>query len=306
MAERRVDGGRVGGWQDVRVQAFLDPAWVGARNAADLGGLPLVAGGTTTYGRVWRSAATEWMTAAGWQAARADGLVCVVDLRNDVECGRRPDHPVVDEQAIGNVALVRAPTEELDDPDFLQECGPWLDHPGSWAPNARRYPKKFSKVFTAIAAADGPVLIHCAGGRDRTGMICSMLLALTGVEHTSIAANYEHGFRGAGAHRGHGHVYNSATGEWTETTDNELWSAAELAEAMGERIPVLMQWLVETDVEIIPARRRSRRGQSRPRSPETARLTDHVVRGRVETSHLICFYSSYLMSDNKHYDVSVN
>lgn len=241
--------GDSGGWQDARMRPFREPAWEGARNAADLGGLPLVDGGTTAHGRVWRSAAPEWMTGAGWKDARGAGLTCVIDLRNEMECGRRPDHPVVEEEAMGGVTVVRAPTEEPDDPDFLEECGRWLDHPRSWAPNARRYPEKFADVFNAIAAADGSVLVHCAGGRDRTGMICSMLLALTGVEHDAIAANYEHGFRGAGAHRGHGLGYDPDTGEWTETTGSQPWSTAELDVAMADRIPVLTQWLAETDVE---------------------------------------------------------
>ena len=58
--------------------------WPGARNLADLGGLPTVAGATTATGRIWRSAASEWMTAAGWSAARGAGLTTVVDLRNIV------------------------------------------------------------------------------------------------------------------------------------------------------------------------------------------------------------------------------
>lgn len=76
-------------------------AWDGARNLADLGGLPLVDGGTTVQGRVWRSAAPEWMTDAGWHVALADGLTCIIDLRNDAELGRRPEHPVVGEQVMG-------------------------------------------------------------------------------------------------------------------------------------------------------------------------------------------------------------
>jgi protein-tyrosine phosphatase len=230
------------------VHAFREPAWEGARNAADLGGLPLVDGGTTVGGRVWRSAAPEWMTSAGWEAARAAGLSRVIDLRNEVECGRRPYHPIIEEEAMGNVIMVRTPTEEPDDPDFLEECGPWLDHPRSWAPNARRYPEKFADVFRAIAA-DGPVLIHCAGGRDRTGMICAMLLSLAGVEHAAIAADYEQGFRKAGGHRGHGLAYDPGVGEWTETSGSQPWSPAELDKAMADRIPVLMEWLASTDVE---------------------------------------------------------
>lgn len=237
------------GWHDVGVLPEMKvPAWDGARNVADLGGLPLVGGGRTAHGRVWRSAAPEWMTSQGWRTAREAGLACVVDLRNDAERGRRDHHPVVADDAVGDVAVVPAPTEDPDDPGFLEECGPWLDHPRSWSPNLRRYPDKLAHVFRTIAAADGPVLIHCAGGRDRTGMVTSVLLALAGVEPPAIAANYEHGFRGAAAHRGHGLSFDPTTGAWSETAD-EPWTADELDEAMADRLPVLAEWVEQTDVE---------------------------------------------------------
>lgn len=225
------------------------PGWEGVRNAADLGGLPLVDGGVTAFGRVWRSAATEWMTERGWAEARADGLATVVDLRNGRERGRRRHHPVVNDTARGEVRLVRAPTEDPDDADFLEECGRWLDHPRSWTPNAHRYPEKIALAFGALAASDGPTLVHCAGGRDRTGMVCSMLLALTGVEHDAIADSYEDGFRGAGAHRGHGLAYDPSTAAWVEADDRAPWTARELDRAMADRIPVLLRWLADFDVE---------------------------------------------------------
>lgn len=227
---------------------FGDPGWEGARNAADLGGLPLAGGGRTVAGRVWRSAAPEWMTGPGWAAARQAGLSRVVDLRNDAERRRRPEHPEVDESAWAGIARVAAPTEDPDDPDFLEECGAWLDHPRSWTPNLRRYPDKFAHVFSSLAQSPGPVLVHCAGGRDRTGLVSSMLLALTGVETEAIVANYEHGFRGAGAHRGHGLAYDPATGSWKEALDVE-WTREDLDAALAERRPELMAWVRETDVE---------------------------------------------------------
>ena len=219
--------------------------WDGVRNAADLGGLPLVDGGSAVHGRVWRSAAPEWITDDGWSAARAAGLTCVVDLRNDVERGRRPEHPVVSDAAA--VAAYAAPTEDPDDPGFLEECGPWLDHPRSWGPNLRRYPDKLAHVFATIAEAPGPVLVHCAGGRDRTGMVCSMLLALSGVEPAAIVESYEHGFRGAGVHRGHGLSYDAAAGGFVET-ESAPWTQDELDSALAERRPALQEWLADTDV----------------------------------------------------------
>jgi hypothetical protein len=213
--------------------------WDGARNLIDLGGLPLRGGGTTATGRVWRSAAPESITAPGWDAARAAGLTTVVDLRNDVErAGVRP---------VDGVRVVHAPTEDPDDPEFLTECGPWLDHTRSWAPNTARYPGKFAAVFAAIADAGGGVLVHCAGGRDRTGLVASMLLALAGVEEEAIADHYEQGFRGAAEHRGHGLGYDPVSGQWA-TAPDEAWEPEALDAALADRRPVLLAWLRETDV----------------------------------------------------------
>lgn len=119
--------------------------------------------------------------------------------------------------------------------------------PGSWAPNLLHCPDKLEHVFSAIAAAPGPILIHCAGGRDRTGMVCSMLLALNGVDPDAICANYEVGFRGAGEHRGHGLTSGPETGQWADN-NSRAWSSAELDEAMVDRLPALAQWLDETDL----------------------------------------------------------
>jgi len=222
-------------------------AWDGARNLMDLGGLPTRDGGRTAFDRVWRSAATEWLTMTGWQAARAAGLTRIIDLRNDDERGRQELHPVISESALAGVTVICAPTEDSEDPGFLEECGPWLDHPRSWEPNARRYPDKFRHVFESLADSPGPVLIHCHAGRDRTGMIASMLLALANVEPEAIADFYERGFRGAGSHRGHGLGYDADSGQWRLADDRE-WAPDELTEALGDRRIALLQWLRGTDI----------------------------------------------------------
>ncbi|HEU5037325.1 MAG TPA: tyrosine-protein phosphatase [Nocardioides sp.] len=224
-----------------------DAVWEGARNLADLGGLPRRDGTETVTGRVWRSGATEWMTTSGWRAAKTAGLVSVVDLRNDIERGRQPDQPVVDASVLSGIEVVHAPTEDPDDPLFLAECGPWLDHPRSWGPNARRYPAKFARVFTAIADSPGPVLVHCAGGRDRTGMIVSMLLVLADVEPAAIAECYADGFRRAASHRGHGLGYDPNSKQWVPAED-EVWDPEGLERAVADRTPMVLEWLRTADV----------------------------------------------------------
>jgi protein-tyrosine phosphatase len=226
----------------------LGQGWDGARNLGDLGGLPLATGGRTKPGRVYRSAAPEWMTDKGWDDARAVGVATVIDLRNEMERGRTDIHPVLDTDAMAGITVVHAPTEDPEDENFLTECGPWLDHPRSWAPNLRFYPDKIARVFDSIAKAGPPLLIHCAGGRDRTGMIGSILLVLAGATHESIVANHEAGFRGAAQHRGHGWSLNADTGEWATSTA-ESWGEEELNAAVADRRPALTEWLGTFDAE---------------------------------------------------------
>ena len=226
----------------------MRPTWDGARNLADLGGLALVAGGETRRGRVYRSAAREWMTGRGWDDAREAGVTTVVDLRNEMEHGRTGAHPVVDAGATAGVTVVHAPTEDPGDADFLAQCGPWLDHPCSWTANLRMYPHKIVRVLDAVARAGSPVLIHCAGGRDRTGMVCSLLLLLAGATPESIVANYEAGFRGAAEHRGHGWSFDQVTGGWVPSAD-EAWTEDELDAALGDRRPALLDWVETFDAQ---------------------------------------------------------
>lgn len=219
--------------------------WEGARNLIDLGGLPLVGGGTTAYGRVWRSGSPDQMTYAGRRAARADGLTTVVDLRNAEERGRPPGRPVVAPDELDGVRVVHAPTEDPHDPAYLDACGLWLDHPAGWRPNVEMYPDKLAAVFTAIADSPGPVLVHCAGGRDRTGLVCALLLQVAGVEPEAIVADYAAGFRGAADHRGHGLAYAPGEG-WVPVPDQE-WSEDEVEERLAERLPVAREFLATFD-----------------------------------------------------------
>ena len=226
----------------------MRPTWDGARNLADLGGLELVAGGETKRGRVFRSAAREWMTDRGWGEARAAGVMTVVDLRNEMEHGRTRAHPAIDARSTAGVTIVGAPTEDPTDADFLERCGPWLDHPCSWADNLQMYPEKIARVLDALGRSTSPVLIHCAGGRDRTGMIGSLLLLLAGATSDSIVANYDSGFRGAAEHRGHRWSFDRANDGWVLAAD-ELWTDQELDAALADRRPVLRDWVETFDAE---------------------------------------------------------
>lgn len=159
--------------------------WEGCLNARDLGGYATGDGRETRWGAVVRSASLAALTEAG-RAALADyGVRAIVDLRLPAELADDPnpfaepgDHGI----AYTNVSFIdpaAAPPDAVTTlaEDYLQ----MLD----------RYRQGVAEAMTAVARApDGAVLIHCAAGKDRTGLIAALLLGLAGVPDETIAADY--------------------------------------------------------------------------------------------------------------------
>ena len=52
------------------------------------------------------------------------------------------------------------------------------------------FKQKIVKGLTAMAAADGPYLVHCTEGKDRTGFVCMLLEALAGATYAEIVDDY--------------------------------------------------------------------------------------------------------------------
>ena len=160
--------------------------WDGAVNAWH------VAGGVYRMGR------REWLTEEGWRQAFDDGVRTVIDLRNAAEARRRDKDPEVASAAWAGMDVVSAPTEEPGDPRFTAVAGPYLNDPAHYPENARLFPDKLVGVFRALATAapKGQVVLHCAAGRDRSGLIAAMIQDLAGHSDHAIAEGYRQAARG--------------------------------------------------------------------------------------------------------------
>lgn len=164
--------------------------WDGAVNARDLGGT----GGTACRvqpGRLYRMGRHEWVTEAGWNQAWEQGARTIIDLRNPFELGRRPTDPPVRDEVLARFTYLNLPTEDRSDDEFVALCGPYLDTPEHYRINLSRWPGKFADIARAfVTAPEGGVVVHCAAGRDRTGMVLALLLSAAGVETTAVVADY--------------------------------------------------------------------------------------------------------------------
>lgn len=163
--------------------------WDGLYNARDLGGLPTLDGRTTRRGAVVRSESLDRLTPTGWQQLREHGIRTVIDLRNPDERTHAPDDAVT---GVLTVTLALDGDQGLESP-FWHAIG--RQHSGTplyYRPFLQRLPELAAAAVAAVAdAAPGGVLIHCAGGRDRTGLVVLLLLALAGVDAATIAADHE-------------------------------------------------------------------------------------------------------------------
>jgi hypothetical protein len=170
---------------------FLD--WDGCVNVRELGGLPLGDGGETRRGSVVRSDNPHHLSDAGWRALVEHGVRRVVDLRWDEERERDPPRELP-------VEIVHVSLFGRLDPEYgAADDAAWQAAADVAAAFSERYlaylgdyRENFGTALAAVADAprDGAVLVHCWGGKDRTGLVSALLLRLAGVEAETIAADY--------------------------------------------------------------------------------------------------------------------
>ena len=58
------------------------------------------------------------------------------------------------------------------------------------APFVARHVDLYRRYFQALAGSEGPVLVHCAAGKDRTGILCALTHHVAGVADDDIVADY--------------------------------------------------------------------------------------------------------------------
>jgi protein-tyrosine phosphatase len=166
--------------------------WDGCVNVRDLGGHPTEDGRRTRFGAVVRADSVRALSDAGWDALLAYGVARIVDLRLHSELALDPPREV--EVEVEHVPLMH----EVDDEEWVE-----IDAIGDAQPDAasstravylefleRRRPQ-FAQAFAAVAdSPEGTIVVHCHGGKDRTGLVVALLLRVAGVDVETIAADY--------------------------------------------------------------------------------------------------------------------
>jgi protein-tyrosine phosphatase len=167
-----------------------DLVWDGCANVRDLGGLPTEDGRETRRGAVVRADSVRQLSDDGWRELVAYGVRTIVDLRFHSELEADPPRELP-------VDLVHIPL--LGDPDGLGEIDdlvlaisdPVARTRTTYLEFLERFPENFAQAVSTIARAPaGGVLVHCQGGKDRTGLVSALVLRLVGVPPDPIGADY--------------------------------------------------------------------------------------------------------------------
>jgi protein tyrosine/serine phosphatase len=172
-----------------------DLIWDGCLNVRDLGGHETTDGGETRFGAIVRSDAVSQLSEAGWEALVAHGIRTVIDLRGDHE--REEDPP-----AELPVDVVHVPFMEANEQEW-EEISAEIEAAVRAAPDIEtstrdvyviyleRFKDNVAAAVRALARApEGGVVVHCAGGKDRTGLLTAFVLHVAGVPDEEIAADY--------------------------------------------------------------------------------------------------------------------
>jgi len=166
--------------------------WDGCVNVRDLGGLPTEDGAVTRRGAVVRSDNARRLSDAGWAALLAHGIRRVVDLRAAEELADDPPREAP-------VEVVRVALMGEADGDYIAALAARLDPADDEAAQFRvfyldaleRHRERVAAALAAVAdAPEGGVLVHCAAGMDRTGLVVALLLRLAGVPAGEVADDY--------------------------------------------------------------------------------------------------------------------
>jgi protein-tyrosine phosphatase len=179
----------------------------GAVNVRDMGGLATSDGGTLRTGLLLRSDNLQALTPGDIDRLVNDiGLRHVIDLRSDTEVELEGPGPLTREPAVtihhlslfaegGGLTDVDADAPRIDTDKIL----PWQDRQEEGGQESERSVGHYlgyladrpdSVVSALRVMSQGTSIVHCAAGKDRTGVVIAFALHVLGVPREQIIADY--------------------------------------------------------------------------------------------------------------------
>lgn len=165
-------------------------------NFRDYGDYATAAGRHVATGRLFRSGHQARASEADLDRLAAFGIGTVVDLRRPSE---RREQPSRRPPGFSGVVIDSPHDDGGEAPHmtFLRTADLTPDSGRRFMTDTYRrlafepsHLDLFARYFRALGEADGPVLIHCAAGKDRTGLLAALTHHLLGVHRDDMVADY--------------------------------------------------------------------------------------------------------------------
>ena len=171
-------------------------AFEGVDHFRDYGDYATHHGARLTRGVLFRSAHHARATEADLRKMAGLGLATIVDLRRKSERDREPSrrpasfNARVIENDIGDVGVAPHMTFVANNELTPESVRGFMIEEYRRIPFEPRHLDLYRRYFQAVAAAEGPVVIHCAAGKDRTGLLAALTHKVVGVHDDDIYEDY--------------------------------------------------------------------------------------------------------------------
>jgi len=167
----------------------------GVHNFRDFGGYPTRMGAVVKRGVLWRSAQQGEASPADLEVIQGLGIRSVIDLRGPSERQAKPCRRHADFSA----EVLTYPHETAGLALHAEAANGTLNAEGARLAMGRLYQgiayrenlvAMLRCYFSVLLRAEGPSLIHCVAGKDRTGFAVALVQHALGVEPAEIMEDY--------------------------------------------------------------------------------------------------------------------
>ena len=165
-------------------------------NFRDFGGYATADGRRVRWGQLYRSGQLDRVESLDQQAIAELGIRLVCDFRRDMERDMAPNRFAPGHAPrVENLAIMPGSSAALFEQGDTS-AGAAVDDYGVQlmiAINrdlALEQTPAYTRLFQALVESDGPVLIHCAVGKDRTGFAAALIKAALGVPEAALLHDY--------------------------------------------------------------------------------------------------------------------
>jgi protein-tyrosine phosphatase len=122
-----------------------------------------------------------------WDRFLALGVSVVIDLRYPWEIDAKGRVPESDTFEYHNLSIEH---RQYDQAQIDANTDPWRFLADRYAEVAADGASEIRQALELIATASGPVVFHCAAGKDRTGLLAALVLSILGVDENDVVDDY--------------------------------------------------------------------------------------------------------------------